>query len=86
MLATRMVVTLLVLWFTAWTVLGSRRRAVLRPLGDTLQSVHHATHEDWAEEVLERTENVGVERQREEADDDEKDDDGKMDELWREVN
>jgi len=62
-------------------VLRRRRRTVLGPLRDTFERVHHAAHEDGAEEVLERTEDVDGEEQGEEADDDEERDDGKVDQL-----
>ena len=62
-------------------VLGRRGRTVLGPLRDALERVHHAAHEDGAEEVLERTEDVDVEQQREQADDDEEVDNREVDEL-----
>ena len=72
---------LLVLGLGGGRVLSRGGRSVLTPLRHTLERVHHAAHEHGAEEVLERREDVGVEEQREEADDDEEADDGQVDKL-----
>ena len=77
---------LLILGFTAWTVLRRRCWTVLGPLSDAFQCVHHSAHEDGAEEVLEWTEDVGIEEQGKETDDDEEDDDGKMHKFNGKIN
>ena len=66
-------------------VLRRRGRTILCPVRDTFERIHHSAHEDRAEEVLERTEEVGVEEQREKADDDEEDDDRKVDKFRGEL-
>ena len=77
---------LLILRFTARTVLCSRGGTVFGPLGDAFKCVHHSTHEDGTEKVLKRTEDVGAEREHEQANDDEEGENGEIYKLERKVN